>query len=127
MSQVGPIGVTPSPRPCRRLHHHGHVLAVDEGRAVEVRAERVRVRDVVRVERRAQAEGDDHGEERRHRERDAIPEQAAAGQLPRAGRDDGEVPARGGEDLVDDRAAHRAPRCAATAPRTGRPASRTAC
>jgi len=56
--------------------------------------ERVDVRHVMRVQRSAEAERDDDGQERRHHERDAVAEQASPGQLPGAGSGDGEVPAR---------------------------------
>ena len=45
------------PEPARLLLHHGRrVLPLHDRRAVEVRAERIGVRDVVRVERRREAE-----------------------------------------------------------------------
>jgi hypothetical protein len=42
------------------------------------------VRDVVRVERRREADGDDQQEERERGERDAITAQAARSEAPRA-------------------------------------------
>jgi hypothetical protein len=41
------------------------------------------VRDVVRVERRGEADGDDQQEERERRERDPVTTQAARGEEPR--------------------------------------------
>jgi hypothetical protein len=42
------------------------------------------VRDVVRVQRRGEADGDDQQEERERRERDAVTGEAARGETPRA-------------------------------------------
>jgi hypothetical protein len=57
---------------------------VDDGRAAEIRRKRVGVGDVVRVERRGEADGDDQQEERERRERDAVTGEAARGETPRA-------------------------------------------
>ena len=103
-----------------------HALAVHDRRAVDVRAERVGVRDVVRVERRREAgEHDEH----EHHERDhrrPVPQQPAACQ--------GVRPETCGAVLLDraacldrlDCPAHRQYRRAPiTAPRPGRSGSST--
>jgi hypothetical protein len=59
-------------------------LAVDDRRAAEIRRERVGVRDVVRVQRRGEADRDDQEEERKRRQRDAVPRETARGETPRA-------------------------------------------
>jgi hypothetical protein len=59
-------------------------LAVDDCRAAEVRRERVGVRDVVRVQRGGEADGDDQQEERERRQGDAVAPEAARGETPRA-------------------------------------------
>src|SRR4029079_16337019 len=58
-------------------------LAVQLERARNVRGEWVCVGDVVRVQRRCQADRDDQQEEREGGERELVPEQPPAGQLPR--------------------------------------------
>jgi hypothetical protein len=55
---------------------------VQRDRAAEIRDERIGVRDVVRIDRRAEADRDDQEKERERGERDAVAEQAAAGEAP---------------------------------------------
>jgi len=55
---------------------------VQVDRAAEVRDVRVGVGDVVRVDRRAEADDDDQEKEREGGERDPVAEQAAAGEAP---------------------------------------------
>jgi hypothetical protein len=50
---------------------------VQRDRAAEIRDERIGVRDVVRIDRRAEADRDDQEKERERGERDAVAEQAA--------------------------------------------------
>ena len=96
------------PEPSRFRLHHRHGLAVHDRRSVEIRAEGVRVCDVVRVERRREAEQDDHGEHGEHRHRDLVARQPATGKRPGAGSCGARRGRRGGRHAHEG-VAHRRP------------------
>ena len=73
------------PKPLGLLLHHRNRLAVDDGRAVEVRAERIRVCDVLGVQGRGERQQDDHEQQAEHRHRDPVAPEPAASQRPWAG------------------------------------------
>jgi hypothetical protein len=72
------------PQPAAALLDDVDRLTVDDGRAAEIRRERVGVRDGVRVQRGGEADRDDQQEERERRESDAVPREPARGETPRA-------------------------------------------
>ena len=59
-------------------------LAVDDGRAGEVRVEGSGMRDVVRVDRGGEADDDNQDEDDQGGDRNAVAKQAAPGEAPRA-------------------------------------------
>ena len=66
------------------LLKHVDALPTHDRRPSDVGRERVRMCDVVRVERRSEADRDDHDEEDQRRQGNAVPEQPAPGEAPRA-------------------------------------------